>query len=221
MSDPAAPEVGPEDRHHLERVLRLRPGETVVATDGAGGWSLCRYTGNGRVLEAQGPVEREPAPGPPLTVAFAPLKGGRLEWVVQKLTEVGIDRIGVVATERSVVRWQPDRAASAMGRLARVAAEACAQSRRVWVPELFGPVPLGRLGESAPGVALAEPGGGPVGPGLTAIAVGPEGGWAADELGAARVTVGLGPHVLRADTAALVAGALLAAHRAGTVVAGS
>lgn len=220
MPDPADPVVGPDDRHHLARVLRLRVGERVVATDGAGRWAMCRVTADPRMLEREGPVVVEAAPSPALTVAFAPVKGERPEWVVQKLTEMGIDRIVVVSSARSVVRWDGARAVPAMQRLGRVATEASAQSRRVWMPELLGPLPLARLGEvGAPAteVAYAEPGGGPLTPTLRTVVVGPEGGWTADELAAAPATVGLGPHVLRAETAALVAGALLVAQRTGTV----
>ena len=111
VDDPADPAVGADDRHHLARVLRLRAGEPVVATDGRGHWSLCRYRGDevgrelGAILEPDGPVTFEPAPSPGLTVAFAPAKGDRPEWVVQKLTELGIDRIVPLAAARSVVRW--------------------------------------------------------------------------------------------------------------------
>lgn len=162
-----------------------------------------------------GPVHAEPAPRPLLTVAFAPVRAERPEWVVQKLTEVGVDRIVVLSTARSVVRWEASRATSILQRLRRVTLEAAAQSRRVWVPEVSGVVGLDALG--GPGVALAEPGGPPLDPGVTGIAVGPEGGWAPEELALGWPIVGLGAHVLRAETAALAAGVLLGARRAGTV----
>ena len=73
---------------------------------------------------------------PALTVAFAPIKGERPEWVVQKLTELGIDRIVPLRSERSVVRWTAQRGQAAVERLRRVAREAAAQCRRVWLPEV-------------------------------------------------------------------------------------
>jgi 16S rRNA (uracil1498-N3)-methyltransferase len=213
VSDPEHPLLGPEDARHLGRVLRLRTGETVVATDGLGRWVACRFAEGS--LEPAGPLHEE-APGTPLlSVAFAPVKGERAEWVVQKLTELGIDRIVVLATERSVVRWEAERARAAMDRLRRVAREAACQSRRVWLPQLVGVVGLDALGGE--GMALAEPGGTSLDPATTGVAIGPEGGWSPDELGRGWPRVALGPHVLRAETAALAAGTLLAAHRAGTV----
>ena len=59
-------------------------------------------------------------------------KGDRLEWLVQKVTELGVDRLALLHAERSVVRWKPDRVQSQLVRLRRIADEACRQSRRVW-----------------------------------------------------------------------------------------
>ncbi len=226
VAEPSRPVLEPTDLHHLVRVLRLRPGEAVVAADGGGRWSLCRVRSTAdptpdTLLEVDGPLRTEPAPAPPLTVAFAPTKGDRPEWVVQKLTELGIDRIVALATERSVVRWEGERGTRALERLGRVAREAAAQCRRVHLPEV---VPLHALGElaglSGPGArgggALAQLGGPPPTRRLQTVAVGPEGGWSEAELDG-YPTVGLASQVLRAETAALVAGALLAALRDGTV----
>ena len=214
VEDPAAPVLGLPDAHHLGRVLRLGAGEAVVATDGRGRWARCRYTAGG-TLEPEGPVELEAAASPTLTVAFAPVKAERPDWVVEKLTELGVDRIVVLSTARSVVRWEPARARAVVARLRRVAAEAAAQSRRVWLPEVTGVVGIGAL--ERPGTALAEPGGPALDPRVTGIAVGPEGGWSPEELAAGWPTVGLAAHVLRAETAAIAAGVLLGARRAGSV----
>ncbi len=227
--DEMVPDAGA--RHHLARVLRLRAGETVVASDGAGRWRSCRYrpvregAASDRVLEAAGPVEAEPRPDRPLTVAFAPAKGERPEWVVQKLTELGIDRIVPLSADRSVVRWDGDRAGRAVARLRRVAMEAAAQSRRVWLPEVTevtGVAGLAAGGASATGgvsggLVLAQLGGPPPRPGQRAVAVGPEGGWSPAELALGLPSVGLGDGVLRAETAALVAAAALSLLRAATV----
>ena len=66
VADLAAPELGPEDRHHLERVLRLRPGAPLTVGDGAGGWRPAAF---GPALEPTGPVVRTARPEPTLTVA--------------------------------------------------------------------------------------------------------------------------------------------------------
>ena len=95
---------------------------------------------------------------PPLTVAVTPPKGDRLEWLVAKCTEVGVDRIVLLEAERSVVRWRGDRADKQLERLRRIAVEASMQSRRVWLPVLEGPVPALTF---LPDVTVAEPGGRP------------------------------------------------------------
>ena len=208
----AAPVLDDGDVHHLARALRLRPGEVVTATDGAGSWRSCRWTGTG--VEADGPVVAEPRPAPALTVGFAPVKGDRPEWTVQKLTELGVDRIVVVCAARSVVRWEGPRAAAALDRLRRVAREATMQSRRCWLPEVTGVLTPAAL----PDAALAEPGGDPPTLVRPAVLVGPEGGWTPEELAAAPATVGLGALVLRAETAAVAAAVLLGALRSGQLI---
>ena len=206
-----------EDRHHLDRVLRLRPGQAVTAADGAGGWRPCAWLGGGH-LEPSGEVVRDPAPSPPVTVGFALTKGERPEWGGQKLTEAGVDRIVPFTAVRSVVRWDAEKAGRAIERWQRVSREAAMQSRRSRLPVFEavadGVVAAARLGT---GAALAEPTGGPPSLDHPTVLVGPEGGWAAEELGVGLPTVGLGPTVLRADTAAVAAAVLLSALRAGVV----
>ncbi|MEA2828761.1 MAG: rRNA (uracil1498-N3)-methyltransferase [Actinomycetota bacterium] len=213
VADLAAPEVVDGDRHHLERVLRLRVGEAVTASDGAGRWVACRWVG-GATLEVDGEVVAEPAPAPAITVAFAPPKGERPEWAVQKLTELGVDRIVPLAAARSVVRWTGDRAEAVVARWRRVAREASMQSRRAWLPAVEGAVPFGDA-SGWPGAVLAVAGGDPPSLDHATVLVGPEGGWSADEGAGGLPTVGLGPHVLRTETAAVAAGTLLVALRSG------
>jgi 16S rRNA (uracil1498-N3)-methyltransferase len=224
VADPVAPVLDEDDARHLVKVLRLRPGEVVVAADGRGGWCRCRFRGGtdpAGLLEPDGEPAFEPAPVPALTVAFAPAKGDRPEWVVQKLCELGIDRIVPVAAARSVVRWEGERAVRAAERLGRVAREAAAQSRRVWLPEVAPLTPVTSLVEAAAAagrpVRLAQRGGGPPQFGDTAVAVGPEGGWAPEEAVFGAAPLGLGPTVLRAETAAVAVAVVLVSLRAGTV----
>jgi 16S rRNA (uracil1498-N3)-methyltransferase len=207
------PVLAPEDRHHLERVLRLRRGDLVTVSDGAGGWRPCTF---GTALSPAGPIEHEPNPTPPITVAFGVLKGERPELVVQKLTELGVDRVVPMTTARCVVHWEGERARRHTDRLRRISREAAMQARRAWLPEvdqvrLFAEVATWK------GAALADGDGDPVSLDRPVVLVGPEGGWAPEETGAGLPTVMLGPHVLRAETAAIVAGALLTARRAGCV----
>ncbi len=223
------PILSPDDEHHLARSLRLQDGEPVVAADGQGGWRACRFRA-GRVpggravgghLEADGPVHREPPPPFRLTVAFTPVKGDRPEWVVQKLTELGIDEMVPLVADRSVVRWEGERARAALDRLRRVAREAACQSRRVRLPEVGEPTTLAALrGGIAGETVVADLGGDPPTGTARLVAVGPEGGWSPEERGMGLPTLGLGPHVLRAETAAVAAGVLLSALRDATVQAG-
>jgi 16S rRNA (uracil1498-N3)-methyltransferase len=229
VNDPARPSMDDEDAHHLARVLRLRPGEEVIVADGAGHWARTSWQGDGALeplrdragVGGDGKVQFEPPTEPALTVAFAPTKGERPEWVVQKLTELGIDRIVPLRSERSVVRWTGARAAATVTKLRRVARDAAAQSRRVWLPEVGDTRPFGDLPSlGAPGeVVLAQLSGDRPTLAHRVVAVGPEGGWSGDELASGLPTVGFGLSVLRAETAAVTAGALLASLRTGTVAA--
>lgn len=215
VGDLESPVLDDGDRRHLGSSLRLRHGEAVSVTDGRGGWRLCDYSGGS--LQVAGDVQRFERPLPELCVGFAPVKADRPEWVVQKLTELGVDRIVVMHTERSVVRWDGERAASHLRRLCSVARQAVMQSRGLWLPSVEGVAGLGSLA-SEPGAVLAEPGGHPLTPASTTVLVGPEGGWSEQELSSAEGrTVSLGEGVLRSETAAVAAGVLMTALRAGLV----
>jgi 16S rRNA (uracil1498-N3)-methyltransferase len=194
----------PDDvEHHLRRVLRVRDGESVAVTDGAGRWkmSVVRLSGSSLTLEAAGAVIVEQRLEP-FTLATAMPKGDRLDWLVQKAAELGADRIVLLHAERSTVRWKTDRAAKQLVRLRRIADESTRQSRRVWRTEIDGPVDAD---EVLPLAAVAEPGSvGEIG-GESMIAIGPEGGWTDDELARSPRRVGLGESVLRVETAAIAA----------------
>jgi 16S rRNA (uracil1498-N3)-methyltransferase len=214
---------GPDGRH-LARVRRLRAGEEVTVADGVGRWRPYRIRavdGPTLDLEATGDACEEPLVTPPLAVAFALTKGVKPETVVRQLTELGVDEILPVVAHRSIARPRVDRAGAVDERLVRVAREAAMQSRRARLPRVAA---LGAVEDLAgrPGLLLADRGG--VGPeqlgspgdaGWTLL-VGPEGGWAPEDR--ARLpdplpTLGVGPHVLRAETAAVAGAAALAAQR--------
>ncbi len=170
------------------------------------------------VLDVDAEPVTEARRAPSITIAFAPVKGDRPEWVVQKLTELGVDRIVPIRSARSVVRWEGGRAARALDRLGRVAREAAAQSRRTWLPAVEPLTPLEGLAELV-GVApvLAVPGGGPLTLDHRLVVVGPEGGWDDTELTRFGEGIGLGPTVLRSETAALVAATFLCGLRSNLV----
>ncbi|MXZ95907.1 MAG: 16S rRNA (uracil(1498)-N(3))-methyltransferase [Acidimicrobiaceae bacterium] len=210
VSDVDSPELAGDDRHHLERVLRLRSGDPLTVGDGAGRWRPCRFSDE---IEPVGGVVTVAAPSPVLAVGFAVLKGGRSETIVQKLTELGVDRIVPFVAERSVVRWDEVKTARLLERWRRVAREAVMQCRRLWLPEVepvraFGELDLG-------GAALAVSEGRTLAAGENFLLVGPEGGWADAELAAVDRHVCLGPHIMRAETATIAAATMLAARRSG------
>jgi len=194
----------PTDRHHLERVLRVRSGDPITVSDGEGRWRTCRY-GAG-ALEVTSPIELVPAPQMHLSVAFALTKATKPELVVQKLTEIGIDTIVPFLSDRSIVRWDSDKSERNATRLRRVAREAAMQSRRTRVPTV---APIATFASLAgTGVVRADRGGVDIDRHHTTVLIGPEGGWSdSEQAGAAAVH--LGPHVLRAETAAIVAGVRL------------
>ncbi len=199
-----SPEPSPDDLHHLFRVLRLRDGEVVTVSDGAGAWRTT-VAGDG-ALVPDGAVYHE-APPRPCTVAAAIPKGDRAEWMVQKLTEVGVSEIVLLHCARSIVRWDGDRGAKQLARLRRVAREAASQSRRVWLPVVNGPVPFDQV-VARPGAVLAEPDGHldlAVDTSADLVVVGPEGGFSADELAVPVPHVRLLDTVLRVETAAIAA----------------
>lgn len=206
-----APILDPADRHHLDRVVRLRAGDPLTVGDGQGSWRPCRF---GNQVEPVGEVSRVPMVQTPMTVAFALVKGSRPEWVTQKLTELGIDTIVPFTAARSVVRWDDRRTASNHTRLTKVVREASMQCRRAWLPTVE---PLRTFDEvaSRSGAVLAQMGAGPLGSDATTVLIGPEGGWSDDELARGIPRASIGVHVLRAETAAIAAGTLLTARRAG------
>jgi 16S rRNA (uracil1498-N3)-methyltransferase len=209
--------------HHLSRVRRLHAGEVVTVADGDGRWRAYTIVDakRGAVdLDARGEPETEPRLEPGLAVAFAPTKGAKPDLIAQKLTELGVDRITLLVTQRSVRRWGADRAGAAVARLRRVAVEAAAQCRRARLPDVDTPQPLSAL-HGHPGLVVADPLGDEVGEidapstGEWMLMVGPEGGFTPHELAdldsGARLR--LGPHVLRAETAAIAGAAVLTTRR--------
>lgn len=213
VEDLEAPVLGDDDRHHLRRVLRARPGDELTIADGRGRWRTARL---GDEPEPTGPVLEVPARVPVITIAFALVKGDKPELVVQKLTELGVDRIVPLRAERSVVRWDDAKAATAVERLRAVARSAAMQCRRPRLPEVGAVCEVAALA-GTDGAAMADRTG--AAPSLLhpTILVGPEGGWSEEERGLGAPAVGLGELVLRAETAAITAGAMLAALRSGLI----
>lgn len=213
VADLEQPDLAADDRHHLARVLRLRDGDELTVSDGAGRWRTCVFAPG--LLPVTSEIEHHDAPTRRLTVAFALTKASKPELVVQKLTELGIDAIVPFASARSVVRWDEAKADRQHERFQRVAREAAMQSRRVRLPDVHHLTSFDAV-VALPGAHLAERSGGQLGAEVSTLVIGPEGGWD-DVERVALPTVGLGTNVLRAETAAIAAGTLLAAVRAGVV----
>lgn len=200
VADLASLALDPDDAHHLTRVLRIGPSDTVSVSDGRGAWLLASLASSTLAPRTEPRHEPEPAP---LRVSFAPVAAAKPAAVVRQLTEVGATAIDVLApSRRSVSRPRLDAT-----RLARVAREAAMQSRRVYLPEVRVDVAL--VDVLAAGAAVADPSGAPLGE-HRHVVIGPEGGFDTDEIAGAPL-VGLGDTVLRAETAAIVAAAHLAA----------
>lgn len=215
VADVGAPSADDDVAHHLVRVLRLREGADVTVTDGSGTWRPCVLAAGG-LLEAAGSPVVAPRPEPHLTVAVAAPKGDRLDWLVAKATEVGVDRIVLIDAARSVVKLRAERMPRQVERLRRIALEAAMQSRRVWLPVIDGPLPALEF-LAAPDAVVAEPGGRRLASGDATVVVGPEGGWAPDELACVEDDrrVSLADNVLRVETAAIAAALAMVGHRDG------
>lgn len=202
-----------EDVAHLAKSLRLRDGETVSVSDGNGSWRLCVWR-NAQHLEAMSDVETQQRLDPQLTVAVSPVKGDRTDLAIEKMTEIGIDEIVVLApVRRSVVRWDERKFAQNIDRLSRIARAAAMQSRRLHLPQVIGPVMLADV-LSRQDVAVADPVGTTDLALVQTIVIGPEGGFDPDEYPMSSARVSLGESILRAETAAVVAATLMVAHRA-------
>ena len=197
------------DAHHLLRVLRVKPSDAVTVSDGKGKWCSAVLNADASI-NATSEVFTTVAPSWHLTVAFSLVKGDRPEWTVQKLTEIGIDEIVVLApTVRSVVRWDHDRSNKNIERLRRVAREAAMQSRRTWLPNVHGVTEMSTIAN----LFIADPSGVCLDASHRAIAVGPEGGFAPQETEDCDGLVSLGDTVLRAETAAISAAVLMSDYR--------
>lgn len=201
----SAPQLSDDDDHHLRRVLRVRDTDVVTIGDGAGRWVTARLTGTGVSLESEPTVEAAPLS---TAVISAIPKGDRAEWIIQKLTEVGVSSIGFMDCARSVVRWDETRAPRQVERMRRVAREAAMQSRRVWLPKVLDVVSFAEAAGAA-SCALADPEGDVLTSDIDTLLVGPEGGFTEGELGTVARRVSLSSNVLRVETAALAAGLML------------
>lgn len=210
------------EAHHLTRVLRAGPGAQVECFDGEGRAWIARVASIAKdvvILDVLAELPRTPDPPISLTVATAFPKGDRADWLIEKATEIGVNRLVPLRTARSVVDPSPSK----LDRLRQRVIEACKQSGRNTLMRIDGlmqwddfldqenlenregwiacPGVVGRTAGEAPRAAEAI------------LAIGPEGGFEPAEVVRAEAIgwrpIGLGPHVLRVETAGLVGSSLL------------
>ncbi len=219
-------ELPPDTASHLAKVLRARSGDEVILFNGDGlefngaieavrGARVSASVGDSRRIDRESPLS--------VTLVQSVPRGDRMDFIVQKATELGVARIVPVLSQRSVVRLDKAQAESKANHWRAVAVSACEQCGRNRLPVIDSARPLlNHLGEPAPGGGLklvlepestrqpellTQAAGAP--PSSAQIAIGPEGGFANDELEAFRVAgfaqLGLGPRILRTETAAIAA----------------
>lgn len=214
-------ELDGDEAEHGAQSLRLRPGDTIELVDGKGHVAIAQVTGSHRRRLAVSILDRSfeaPPDRPRLILGLGLLKGPRFDLALEKLTELGVDAVIPLLTHYSEV---PLPGKTKSGRWHRILVSAMKQSRRTWLPELREPVrlldllaaekpdlllvghPTSRDGASAPAPASQA------GPSRRTelLLVGPEGGWAPEELRlftkAGASFISLGPNRLRAETAAM------------------
>lgn len=240
LSSESVVELPRDSAAHVAKVLRARSGDELVLFNGDGreftgaiesvkGSRVFVSIGAARIIDRESPFK--------VTLVQCVPRGDRMDFIVQKATELGVERIVPVLSQRSVVRLDPKQAASKQAHWRAVAISACEQCGRDRLPDVETPLPLlnylGSLSSSASDPALAAttsavlrlvleperaeqpqqaaslalPAAGAL------IAIGPEGGFAPEELEAFDLSsffrLGLGPRVLRTETAAIAAIALL------------
>jgi len=226
LADGAAVELGQEQTHYLKNVMRLREGEAVALFNGGDGEFRARLESFGK-RTARLLVEerlRAQAAEPDLWLVFAPIKRARIDYLIEKATELGASALVPVITRHTNVERLN------LERLRAHAIEAAEQSERLTVPRIDEPRAfddvLGAWDKSRRIMLCDESGTAPrasvalanQSAASWAVLIGPEGGFAETELDALRklpfvLPVSLGPRILRADTAALAGLAVLQALR--------
>jgi 16S rRNA (uracil1498-N3)-methyltransferase len=210
--------VAGEEAHHALRVKRLAPADTVRVCNGKGLIAQARLVDSRKRrdeweldLDVMS-VSEEPSARPRVTVLASPPKGDRLEAMIDGLSQVGACGYAPLLTERTIVEPRQGK----LDRLSRVAIESMKQCGRAWTLEIGEAVPLESALASKARVVLADATGKPYqtqqADDITLL-IGPEGGWTEPELAAARAAgvevARFGTYVMRTETAAIVAAALV------------
>lgn len=212
--EPGARVALPEAEARHLRVSRVPAGADLVLLDGEGARAAATLDSSGQAAIVAGPLAARGEPRGEVTLLLGVGDLPRVEWAVEKGTECGAAAFRLVAAARSQ-RAHVAAAGSRLERLRRIAAEAAKQCDRTRVPPVSGPLPLAEALAGAAGrLFAARPGAPPLAReaargGALAVAIGPEGGFdrAEERLldGAGAVPFGLGPRVLRLETAVVAA----------------
>ena len=204
------PELSEEKLHHLKKVLRSKPNSLITATDGKGAWGVFNFSGT--FVEIVDGIRLQEQRRHSLTVAVSLAKSGKPDLVVQKLTEIGVDEIILFPAEHSVPLWDESKQSRNEQRLKRIIHSAIEQSKGIWLPQVTFVSSFADVA-ALPEMAMADASGGQVTESCTCLAIGPEGGWSQSEYAFNLPKVCLSDQVLRAETAAIVAGAMMASFR--------
>src|ERR1051325_3580757 len=213
-----------DEARHLRDVLRLKVGDEAYVFDGLGREFRCTVLNSATELRVETGVEpAKPESQLQLNLCVALLKGEKFDLVVQKATELGVQRVTPLITRYADIHLRDaGDAAKRVARWQRIALEAAKQSGRAFVPQISAPVMFESLAAEGLGVMFSERGGDsfdslPPSDTITAL-VGSEGGWSEEEIESARArdfhVITLGGRILRAETAAITVTALLQ-HRFG------
>lgn len=220
-----------EDAHHITHVLRAKAGDELTVCDGEGSDYRCRILTVGEEISCE-VLEKCPSAVEPalrITLMQGLPKAEKMEWIIQKNTELGVFRFIPVETKRSIVKLDGKKKNAKEDRWQRVALSAAKQSGRGLIPEVSSPVGLKELASTfslydavlvlyedehsnslkSVLAALGRPRN-------VALLIGPEGGWEPSEIDFLREhgakCCGLGPRILRTETAGMTAAAAVLYH---------
>ena len=228
--------INEEDRHHIVKVMRMEIGDQIICVDPEGKQAVCKLseiTNSSVVADVVQWIDESPELPISITIASGLPKGDKLEWIIQKGTELGAHQFLPFSAARSVVKWDEKKAVKKMERWQKIAKEAAEQSHRTKVPNIINPMSFkdllkkskdfdyklaayeeeSRQGEtSVLSSTLQKMKGGQ----NLLFVFGPEGGLAEEEVQQLNEygfsLCGLGPRILRTETAPLYSLAAISYH---------
>lgn len=224
-------EIDPELSHHLRDVLRVKVGKSLTLVDEVQNRYTTRVMASYPdllLLEIESKESKPVSLRPHIHLGIGLLKGDKMDWVVQKATELGVSRLTPLMTQRTVVKTRPERAISQQKRWMKIATEASQQSCRWDIPQIDVPIEYNSFlkenskdgfrlifsekqqHETQQKIVQRETARAPY---AGTLIIGPEGGWETSEISEALdskyLPVSLGEQILRAETAALAALAIV------------